>query len=164
MGDKIRRVVTAHDVMGHSVVQADEKVAVPGLPDENLRSAVIWTTGTVPAENSVDEPFDVHDDQDDGVSMNGAASVLRIVEFGPGYASPKHRTVSIDYLFVLSGELELELDRGTLVRLYQGDIVVQRGTSHLWRNPSQDTPCRVLVSMIEARMVSIGGGVLRPTA
>jgi hypothetical protein len=35
--------------------------------------------------------------------------------------------------------------------------------SHLWRNPSQDTPCRVLVSMIEARMVSIGGGVLRPT-
>jgi quercetin dioxygenase-like cupin family protein len=50
--------------------------------------------------------------------------VLRIVEFGPGYASPRHRTLSIDYLFVLSGELELELDKGTLVRLYQGDIVV----------------------------------------
>jgi hypothetical protein len=57
-------------------------------------------------------------------TSNGAASVLRIVEFGPGYASPRHRTLSIDYLFVLSGELELELDKGTLVRLYQGDIVV----------------------------------------
>jgi len=160
MGDKVRRVVTAHDVMGHAVVQADEKVAVPGLPGENLRSAVIWTTGTVPADNSVDVEVNAHDD---GRSLNGAASVLRIMEFGPGYASPRHRTLSIDYLFVLSGELEMELDRAALVRLDQGDIVVQRGTSHLWRNPSQDTPCRVLVSMIEARMVSIGGGVLEPT-
>jgi quercetin dioxygenase-like cupin family protein len=162
MGDKFRRVVTTHDPMGHAVVQADEQVAVPGVPNENLRSAVIWTTGTLPADNSVDVPFDLDDERDDGMSLNGAASVLRIVEFGPGYASPRHRTVSIDYLFVLSGELELELDRGTLVRLFQGDIVVQRGTSHLWRNPSQDTPCRVLVSMIEARMVSIGGGVMQP--
>ena len=160
MGDKVRRVVTAHDVMGHAVVQADEKVAVPGLPGEDLRSAVIWTTGTVPADNSVDVELDAHDD---GRSLNGAASVLRIMEFGPGYASPRYRTLSIDYLFVLSGELEMELDRATLVRLYQGDIVVQRGTSHLWRNPCQDTPCRVLVSMIEARMVMIGGGVLKPT-
>ena len=160
MGDKFRRVVTAHDVMGHAVVQADEKVAIPGLPEDNVRSAVVWTTGTVPADNSVDVQSDI---LDDGRSLNGAASVVRIVEFGPGYASPRHRTLSIDYLFVLSGELELELDGGTLVRLYQGDIVVQRGTSHLWRNPCQDTPCRVLVSMIEARMVSIGGGVLQPT-
>ena len=160
MGDKVRRIVTAHDVMGHAVVLADEKVALPGLPDENLRSAVIWTTGTVPADNSVDVEVNAHDD---GRSLNGAASVLRIMEFGPGYASPRHRTLSIDYLFVLSGELELELDRAARVRVYEGDIVVQRGTSHLWRNPSQDTPCRVLVSMIEARMVSIGGGVLRPT-
>jgi quercetin dioxygenase-like cupin family protein len=159
MGDKVRRVVTAHDVMGHAVVQADEKVAVPGFPGENVGSAVIWATGTVPADNSVDVEIDL---QDDGRSLTGAASVLRIVEFGPGYASPRHRTLSIDYLFVLSGELELELDEGTLVRLYQGDIVVQRGTSHQWRNPSQDTPCRVLVSMIEARMVSIGGAVLQP--
>jgi quercetin dioxygenase-like cupin family protein len=160
MGDKVRRVVTTHDAMGHAVVQADEKVAVPGLPDENVRSAVIWSTGTVPADNSVDVEIDLGDD---GRSPSGAASVLRIVEFGPGYVSPRHRTLSIDYLFVLSGELELELDRGSLVRVYQGDIVVQRGTSHLWRNPSQDTPCRVLVSMIEARMVMIGGGVLKPT-
>jgi quercetin dioxygenase-like cupin family protein len=160
MGDKVRRVVTAHDALGHVVVQADEKVAVPGLPDQNVRSAVIWSTGTVPADNSVDVEIDL---PDDGRSLNGAASVLRIVEFGAGYASPRHRTLSIDYLFVLSGELELELDGGALVRVYQGDIVVQRGTSHRWRNPCQDTPCRVLVSMIEARMVSIGGSVLRPT-
>lgn len=161
MGDKVRRVVTAHDAMGHAVVQADEKVAVPGLPDEDVRSAVIWATGTVPADNSVDVEIGL---QDDGRSLNGAASVLRIMEFGPGYTSPRHRTLSIDYLFVLSGELELELDRGTLIRLYQDDIVIQRGTSHGWRNPSQDTPCRVLVSMVEARMVAIGGGVLQPTA
>jgi quercetin dioxygenase-like cupin family protein len=158
MGDKIRRVVTAHDVMGRTFVQADEKVAVAGPAGDDLKSAVIWTTGTVPADNSVDVDLVP---ADDGTSLSGG-SVLRMVEFGPGFTTARHRTLSIDYVFVLCGELEMELDEGSLVRLYQGDIVVQRGTSHVWRNPSQDTPCRVLVSMIEARMVSIGGGVLGP--
>jgi mannose-6-phosphate isomerase-like protein (cupin superfamily) len=159
MGDKVRRVVTGHDVIGHAVVRADEKIALTGLPGQNLRSAVIWTTCTLPVDNSVDVQDDL---PDDGASLSGG-SVVRMVEFGPGFASAMHRTLSVDYLCVLAGELEMEMDGGTLVRLCQGDVVVQRGTSHSWRNPSQDTPCLVIVSMVEALLVSIGGGVLRPT-
>jgi len=159
MGDKVRRVVTTHDAIGHAVVRIDEKVALAGLPGENLSSAVIWTTGRFPADNSVDAE---DGPPEDGMSLNGG-SALRLMEFGPGFTSPVQRSLSIDYLCVLSGELEMELDGGELVRLYQGDVLVQRGTGHSWRNPSQDTPCRVIVSMVEALRLPIGGGMLRPT-
>jgi quercetin dioxygenase-like cupin family protein len=74
-----------------------------------------------------------------------------------------HRTQSIDYIAMQPGELELELDDGSVIRLRPGAIVVQRGTNHLWRNPSQDTPCRFIVSMIEAEPISIAGQTLERT-
>ena len=68
-----------------------------------------------------------------------------------------HRSFSIDYGIVMSGRLELELDGGEVVRLAAGDIVIQRGTNHLWRNPSQDEVCRVAFVLIEAAPISIDG-------
>jgi mannose-6-phosphate isomerase-like protein (cupin superfamily) len=47
-----------------------------------------------------------------------------------------HRSDTIDYVQVLSGELTLELDSGEEVELVPGDCVVQRGTNHAWRNRS----------------------------
>ena len=47
-----------------------------------------------------------------------------------------HRTVSIDQIVVLEGALELILDGGERRVLNRGDMVVQRGTMHAWRNPS----------------------------
>lgn len=54
-----------------------------------------------------------------------------------------HRTGTIDYVVLLEGKLILELDEGS-AELAPGDIVVQRDTSHAWRNPL-DTPARCLV-------------------
>ena len=45
-----------------------------------------------------------------------------------------HTTDTIDYIVVLSGEADLELDDGATVHLESGDCVVQRGTRHAWRN------------------------------
>jgi len=44
-----------------------------------------------------------------------------------------HRTRTIDYLIILTGEVTLVLDEGEVV-LKPFDVVVQRGTSHAWRN------------------------------
>jgi mannose-6-phosphate isomerase-like protein (cupin superfamily) len=44
-----------------------------------------------------------------------------------------HTTDTIDYLMILSGEVDLELDDGRMERLGAGDCVVQRGTRHAWR-------------------------------
>ena len=61
-----------------------------------------------------------------------------------------HRTNSIDYGIVLSGEIELEVDDGAKTVIGAGGIIVQRGTNHLWRNPSDSTPCRIAFVLIEA--------------
>ncbi|KAE8346128.1 hypothetical protein BDV24DRAFT_124325 [Aspergillus arachidicola] len=45
-----------------------------------------------------------------------------------------HRSVSIDYGVVIEGEIELILDSGDTRRMQRGDISVQRGTNHAWRN------------------------------
>lgn len=47
-----------------------------------------------------------------------------------------HTTKSIDYDVVLEGEIWLELDDGVKTLLKQGDVVVQGGTRHAWRNRS----------------------------
>lgn len=51
----------------------------------------------------------------------------------PGAVSGMHRTVTVDYIIIISGELELELDSGEKEVVRQGDVVVQRGTMHKWR-------------------------------
>ncbi|MGW6795812.1 cupin domain-containing protein [Streptomyces chartreusis] len=162
MSDKIRRLVTTHDAAGKAVVHTDDQVLMadfPGAAELDARSAVLWTTGAVPADN-------VGDLQGAGRSAGatlGGGSVFRVTELGPGFVSPMHRTLSIDYIAMLSGELELELDGGDVVRLQPGDVIVQRGTNHLWRNPSQDTSCRFVVSMIESHPVSVHGKKLEQT-
>jgi quercetin dioxygenase-like cupin family protein len=50
----------------------------------------------------------------------------------------------------MSGQVELELDDGVKTLLGPGDIVVQRGTMHLWRNPSDTELCRIVFVLIEA--------------
>jgi quercetin dioxygenase-like cupin family protein len=162
MSDRIRRIVTGHDTAGLAVVLSDEQVSIvdfPGVSGWTAGSAVVWTTGSVPADNASDL---VGSERPAGTTFNGG-SVLRVIQFGPGFVSPIHRTLSIDYIAMLSGELELELDGGSVIRLCPGDIVVQRGTNHRWCNPSQDTPCRLVVSMIEAEPISIAGQTMERT-
>jgi quercetin dioxygenase-like cupin family protein len=45
-----------------------------------------------------------------------------------------HRTVTVDYVIVVAGEMWLELDDGAQVHLPTGSCVVQNGTRHAWRN------------------------------
>ena len=159
MSAEVRRVVTAHDETGAAIILSDGKVSMAPFPGADAKGAVVWTTGSVPADNAGDVKGER---RDAGASLKGG-SVMRITEFGPGFVSPMHRTHSIDYAMVLSGELEMELDSGARVRLTPGDTVVQRGGAHLWRNPSAETPCRIVVCMIEAHPVTIGGKRLEHT-
>lgn len=148
----VRRIVTAHDRDGLSVVRSDDSLTPSPIPSGDADFQLIWTTPQVPAN--------LNDDSDgpipSGLTLNGG-SVIRIVDMMPGKASPLHRSYSIDYGVILSGELELELDGGEVVQLGAGDIVVQRGTNHLWRNPSADTVCRIVFILIEALPIVVDG-------
>ncbi len=60
-----------------------------------------------------------------------------------------HRTRTIDYVAILSGEIDMLLD-DTEVHLKAGDVVVQRGTNHAWVNRG-DAPCLAAFILIDAK-------------
>ena len=64
---------------------------------------------------------------------SGQGTVVRITEFAPGSAPFMHRTETLDYAILLSGECDLELDDGESFA-ETGRLVVQRGTMHAWVN------------------------------
>jgi len=151
---RIRRVITGHDSNGRATVQIDEiaKNITSSRPQQS--AVVVWTTDTQPASNDGD--FD-GSTRKTGTTLSGG-SVFRVVEFGPGVAPRNHRTDSIDYAVVMSGEIDMDLD-GAVVNLKAGDVLVQRGTIHNWINRGKE-PCVIAFALIDARPVSAGGKVL----
>ena len=65
-----------------------------------------------------------------------------------------HRTETIDYVLVLSGEIDMETDDST-IKLRAGDVLVQRGTNHAWINRGTE-PARVAFILIDAAPLGIG--------
>ena len=80
--------------------------------------------------------------------MPGAMAVME--PDAPGM----HTTDSIDYVLVVSGEATLELDDGEQTVLRAGDVVIQNGTRHAWRNHGTES-CTIVG-------VAIGADRTRP--
>jgi mannose-6-phosphate isomerase-like protein (cupin superfamily) len=88
----------------------------------------------------------------------GSAEVKRYFEaMGSPHASTyssaaphpyMHKTRTLDFCFVIEGEITLVLDKEE-VELRAGDTVVQRGTNHAWSNRSE-RPCVVAFSSHDA--------------
>ena len=159
MPAQIRRVVTGHDASGRAVVKRDETLDLDARNSRaNVASRVVWTTESFPVDNTGEEDTA---DRASGLTLaNG--TVFRIVEFAPGNAPPMHRTDSIDYAVVISGEIDMQLDEGETVHLRAGDVLVQRGTIHNWLNRGSE-PCRIAFILIDARPVAVAGTVLHAT-
>jgi quercetin dioxygenase-like cupin family protein len=155
MSLKVRRVVTGHNESGRAIVAFDETTTnvVSGRPGAQM--SVIWTTQGFPVSN--DDSDDASRRQTGTTLDNG--SVFRVVSFGPGVTPRNHRTDSIDYAVVMSGEIDMELDDGVSVRLKAGDVLVQRGTIHNWINKGT-APCVIAFILISAKPVTAGGKVL----
>ena len=150
----VRRVVTGHDQSGRAVVAIDETVknVVQGRP--GAHAAVIWTSEGFPVDN--DGNADTSGRKVGTTLDNG--TVFRVVSFGPGVAPRNHRTDSIDYATVISGEIDMELD-GESVHLKAGDVLVQRGTIHNWVN-NGTVPCIIAFVLVAAKPVTAGGKTL----
>ncbi len=146
----LRRVVTGHDGDGKAIVQSDEELELqPGRAE--VFSRVLWTSESFPVDNTGDEDAGA---RTVGISLpNG--TVFRVVEFHPGNASMNHRTETIDYAVVMTGEIDMELD-DSVIHLKEGDVLVQRGTIHNWVNSGTE-PCRIAFVLIDASPVTVGG-------
>jgi quercetin dioxygenase-like cupin family protein len=115
-------------------------------------SAVIWATKGFPVNN--DGFSDPTKSAFKTTEENG--SVFRVVRYEPGVTPRNHRTDSIDYAVVISGEIEMELDDGVIVKLRAGDLLVQRGTIHNWVNRGKDV-CVIAFVLISADPVRVSG-------
>jgi quercetin dioxygenase-like cupin family protein len=154
MALKVRRVVTGHNASGKAIVLIDEVVGKLREGRPGAMVAPIWTTEGFPVDN---------DGQDDaatrpvGTTLPGG-TVLRVVEFSPGVQARNHRTDSIDYAIIMSGEIDMEMD-GAMIHLKAGDVLVQRGTIHNWINTGT-APCVIAFALIDGKPVTAGGKVL----
>jgi len=128
----IRRVITEHDNEGRAVVAIDERCSNVISRRPGHQSCVAWTG-------------------DDG-------TIFRIVEYKPGVAPRTHRTETVDYAVVLSGEIDMQLD-DAMVHLRAGDVLVQQGTLHDWINRGT-TACVVAFVLVPAKPVERDGKVL----
>ena len=155
MALQVRRVVTGHDAAGRAIVQIDEV-------SQNLRSArpgatacVVWTSQGFPVDNSgaADEGL-----RETGTTLDNG-TVFRILELQPDNIPRAHRTDSLDYAVIMSGEIDMELETGAITHLTAGDVVVQRGTVHNWINRGPE-PCVIAFVLIAAKPVEAGGKVL----
>ncbi|OYX25142.1 MAG: cupin [Flavobacteriales bacterium 32-35-8] len=149
----IRRIVTGHSPEGTAIFTSDEEFETVIIPTGDAAMATIWTTASVPADCN-DETDGAK--RDAGTTLKGG-SVIRIVDMLPGASSPLHRTDSIDYGIVISGEIELELENEVSKKIGPGQIIIQRGTLHKWRNPSETEVCRIVFLLIEAKPYEING-------
>jgi quercetin dioxygenase-like cupin family protein len=154
MALQFRRVVTGHDASGRAVVKIDEIAKNLASARPGATASVVWTSEGFPVDNDGEE--------DEGRRKTGTTlangTVFRILELAPGVSPRNHRTDSIDYAVVMSGEVDMVLD-DTTVHLKAGDVLVQRGTIHNWVNRSTE-PCVIAFVLIAAKPVTAGGKVL----
>jgi mannose-6-phosphate isomerase-like protein (cupin superfamily) len=152
---KVRRVVTSHDSKGKAIVAIDEVSKDVVSLRAGAVTANLWSTKGFPVDNTgaADGAKEIT-----GTTRDGG-TVFRIIEYGLGVTPRNHRTNSIDYAIVLSGEIDMELD-DQLVTLRAGDVLVQRGTIHNWVNRYK-VPCVIAFVLIDARPVEHGGKALQ---
>jgi quercetin dioxygenase-like cupin family protein len=154
----IRRVVTGHDADNVAKVILDAPATNSKSSQPGLVSTMMWCTDGAPAKIPVGEQV-----EDMGARILGTApppkgTRFAVIDFPPNSVPHMHRTETIDYVIVIEGEIEMDMDDST-VKLKQGDVMIQRGTNHAWANRS-DKRARVAFVLIDAEPLGIGKPVL----
>lgn len=154
----IRRVVTGHDANNVAKVLVDAPATNAKKPSAGTVSTMMWCTDGAPAQIPVG-----YDIEDMGARILGTAPPAQgtrfaVIDFPPGNHPHMHRTETVDYVIVIEGEIEMDMDDST-VKLKQGDIMIQRGTNHAWANRS-DRRARVAFVLIDAEPLGIGKPVV----
>jgi quercetin dioxygenase-like cupin family protein len=158
MSGEVRRVVTGHDSSGAAKVLWDGPATNSRTRGES-RSTLIWCTDTTPADIGLGE-----DIEDLGLRKLGTpppknGTRFTINDIPPGNSGVLHRTDTLDYAIVISGEIDLMLENHIVVHLKAGDVAIQRGTNHSWENRGKET-ARVAFVLIDAKPLGIGHPIL----
>lgn len=169
---EVRRVVTKLDASGKAVVMVDSKVQLKSFRSPNPAGEMWVTDKSLPDLNFTEDRALTKV----GIVPPKNGTVFRIVDFVPNAAevskmdinlmmkvvgdhAPKkglpprhpmmHRTRSLDYAIIMSGEIDMLMDEGE-VHLKAGDVIVQQATNHAWVNRGKE-PCRVAFILMDSQ-------------
>ncbi|KAK5456954.1 hypothetical protein LTS15_004734 [Exophiala xenobiotica] len=156
----IKRFITDHDSEAKAIFWTKVPEVLPWqeIPP-NARFCLGYATESFPVQLTAEQDISVYEkylENKPGITIPGG-TVLRFVDMAPGSTSAMHRTVSLDYGVVLEGTVDLVLDSGEVRTMRRGDVAIQRGTNHAWRNPSQTEWCRMMYVLQEAQPLKVGG-------
>ncbi|KAF2102967.1 hypothetical protein NA57DRAFT_31442 [Rhizodiscina lignyota] len=156
--------ITGHDASGKEYFVSSRPAHWKAFHGNTMSFAVLYTTCESPPSLNNDE--DIHKHQaimssgDIGL-VNPGGSVCRAVDFAPGPESMMHRTRSLDFGIVVYGSVEAILESGEKRIMKAGDVCVQRGTSHAWRNTSDSEWARMIFVLQDCQPVVVNGVTLR---
>jgi quercetin dioxygenase-like cupin family protein len=150
----IRRVITGHDKNGVAKVLWEDHASNVKPSTHGARSTLVWSSDRMPIDISIGEQI-----EDMGARILGTAppphgTRFCVIDFPAGAPGRMHRTETIDYVIVLAGEIDMDMDQST-VHLKAGDILIQRGTNHSWVNRG-DKPARLAFVLIDAEPLGLG--------
>jgi len=157
----VRRIVTGHDESSVAKVLIDGPAQNEKFPDPGVISTLIWSTDRMPVPIPIGEAAEDMGDRKLGSAPPPSGSRFAIIDFPPGNPVAFHRTETIDYVIVLEGEIDMDMDDST-VHLGTGDVLVQRGTNHAWVNRGA-VRARIAVVLLDAEPLGIGKAVAAGT-
>lgn len=160
---EIRRIITGHDAAEKSTAVADggpvvvrEFETIPGMRTALLGATVrdqpIPRNGDDPTESVASwhprvgetrlmfitfPPDAVYADPDfdpEAAGKEQFEAIPGLAEHFEPDAPGMHTTETVDYAIVVEGAPTLELDDGETIALKPGNVVIQNGTRHAWRN------------------------------
>lgn len=169
----VRRIVTGHDASGKAIVLIDGDTPYKMTRAEGAMQQRIWVTDKGPADMKGDKDRGGIELK---IAPPANGSVIRVLDIPPesdasrklpndhmvkllggehhapkGVRPPRHpgmhRTRTIDYAIIMSGEIDMLLDDSE-VHLKAGDILVQQATNHAWVNRGKE-PCRICFVLID---------------
>lgn len=165
--------ITTHNAEGKAVFsskvpQEQKKIAMhPGQKDleKDGYLQVVYSNHTFKPNLSTEADIDKYEqdrlkpDFPQGHICPPGGAATAIVAMGPDAVSPMHRTMTLDTIIILEGDVELYLDSGESRTLHTGDIVIQRGTMHQWKNVTPNGGILRMAAIAQAIVtpIEVGG-------
>ncbi|KAH8801423.1 hypothetical protein F5884DRAFT_513939 [Xylogone sp. PMI_703] len=154
-----QRLVTGHNNEGKAIVQTENNFQWQSLDEGKTAYSVVYTTSEFPADLNDDADLKKYSStlESNLGLVNPGGTVLRFVDFAPGYRCGMHRTQSLDYGIVLEGNIDMLLDSGDIRHMKRGDVAVQRATQHQWVNTSETEWARMIFVLQDCKPLYLQG-------
>src|SRR6267154_4153252 len=121
----IRRFVTGHDDNHVAQVIMQGPATNAKHPSPGTVSTLIWSTDRMPADIAVGEQIEDLGARIIGTAPPANGTRFAVIDFPPDNEPRMHRTETVDYVIVLEGEIEMDMDDST-VKMKAGDRSEER--------------------------------------